>query len=293
MDRREFLKKAFQMGGVAALYNLGVTLEQAQAWGVMPVSVMEPSFGGDSWATWDEASEDTLTVDQDGDGTEDTNIWFCENTTAGGDETSRGILSGANLVISQDGNVAGATGDPPTRGIPVDDCFYAEDAYWHEVRDATKWQLIWKVNPTTNGNTRVVNYTFTDGAGGNNEFRVELEADNTLEVQAATSLAGDDFAATKTTNTVSTGTDLWIFVGWKSGTLYAAFKQGGGKPSAWADFAANDRMSGSFAGWDGTENFDQAGHNNCGIFGRQDNTSGLRGDAYYMVMSKAEPIALP
>jgi len=36
MDRRAFLKKAVQMGGVAALYNLGVTLEQAGAWGVMP-----------------------------------------------------------------------------------------------------------------------------------------------------------------------------------------------------------------------------------------------------------------
>jgi len=81
---------------------------------------------GGSWAEWDEQSESTLDVDQDGDGNEDTYICFFENTSAGGNETGRGGgLAGADLVLTQAGNIAGAIGSPPNRQLDGSDDYFS------------------------------------------------------------------------------------------------------------------------------------------------------------------------
>ncbi len=74
--------------------------------------------GGGSWTDWDKASEDTLALDQNGDGAEDTYVALFENTVAGGDETGLGGgLSGADLILSQAGNVLGAKGTHAYRAL--------------------------------------------------------------------------------------------------------------------------------------------------------------------------------
>lgn len=121
--RREFLKRCALLAGggatgLAALSAMGVSLEEAYSLGIGPLLSRRGTGGSGpgAWVNWDEASEDTLDVDQDGDGTEDTYICFFENPANSGNETGRGAgLSGADLVLTQVGSVAGATGDPPTR----------------------------------------------------------------------------------------------------------------------------------------------------------------------------------
>ena len=103
-ERREFLKKAYRIGGMAALYSLGV-VEEAISWGVLPAVVSKTV----SWAAWDESSESGLASN-------DTFVCLMENKVSGGNETGQGGgLSGVDLVLTQAGNVAGASGSPPKR----------------------------------------------------------------------------------------------------------------------------------------------------------------------------------
>ena len=66
---------------------------------------------GTSWATWDETTESGW-----GDPTNNL-IWILENPAQGGNETGQGggALSGADLVLTQNGDISGATGTPPRR----------------------------------------------------------------------------------------------------------------------------------------------------------------------------------
>ena len=106
LERREFLKKAYRIGGMAALYSLGA-VEEAMSWGVLPAVVSKTV----SWADWDETAEIGLA-------TEDTFVCLMENKVSGGNETGQGGgLSGADLVLTQNGNVAGASGSPPKRAF--------------------------------------------------------------------------------------------------------------------------------------------------------------------------------
>jgi len=71
------------------------------------------------WAAWDETSESGLASD-------DTFVCFFENPSAGGDETGQGGgLTGSDLVLTQSGNVAGATGSPPSRQLDGTDDYFS------------------------------------------------------------------------------------------------------------------------------------------------------------------------
>ncbi len=152
MNRREFLKKAYQVGGLAALYSLGSgAIEEAQAWGVLPAVVGGASSAPGLWANWDEASEDTLSVDQNDDGIEDTFVCFMENPVAGGDEAGRGGgLAGADLVMTDSGgaNIPGALGTPPYRTFAQNKWGVVTQACAEVVKSAT-WCVIWKMDNWT------------------------------------------------------------------------------------------------------------------------------------------------
>ena len=112
MDRRQFLKRCFQIGGYAAIAQLGLgAIEDARGWGILPALMggSEASATTVAWSAWDELSEATFATD---------NIFVAlmENTSAGGNEVGQGgNLSEVNRTLTQAGNIAGATGSPLTR----------------------------------------------------------------------------------------------------------------------------------------------------------------------------------
>lgn len=284
MNRREFIKKAVQMGGVAALYNLGVTLEQARAWGVLPATIMEPT--GDLWTTWDEASEDTLSVDQDGDGAEDTNITFGENTSAGGDETGRGVLTGADLVLSQSGNIAGAVGSPPYRPMDgTDDTFRVTNNWFNAIfAGETEYTLIVKCYLDSSDIEWIFNFEDTNARINLNEsagfLRFGLtDTDNGLEFQSLTNgSAGHDnqvcYVAIWTSATDGVSRAGWCAAGSGSGT--------NGQPTKWSDFNAGDRVE--FAAlFDNIANIAAPSHAN--FFGLATDHE-TKGRLYYVIASR-------
>ena len=112
MDRRQFLKRCFQLGGYAAIAQLGMgAVEDAIGHGIMPALMggSEASTTTVAWSAWDELSEATFATD---------NIFVAlmENTSAGGNEVGQGgNLSEVNRTLKQAGNIAGATGSPLMR----------------------------------------------------------------------------------------------------------------------------------------------------------------------------------
>ena len=231
MDRREFLKKAFQVGGMAALYNLGVTLEQANAWGVMPMSVMDPAAGGPYWHNWDEQSEDTLFVDQDEDGTEDLFVVFGEggNST---DETGRGAgLSGADLVWSQSGAMAG---NGSYRTLDGSDDYFSVTSNFRDILDnLTQYGIIFKMEDWNPG----VDYEALIRWASEVIFRV----DNARKLTATI----DGTIVGTTTNALPTSGVVYCYLGCDGSDTMVGFTTSGsgtgGQPTKKSDFAANDR----------------------------------------------------
>lgn len=76
-----------------------------------------------AWAAWNETSEASLAHP-------DTFVWLAENPTSGGNEVGQGGgLSGTDAIITQLGNVPGATGSPPSRSCSRQGFTHADAVY--------------------------------------------------------------------------------------------------------------------------------------------------------------------
>jgi hypothetical protein len=176
-------------------------------------------------------------VDQDGDGSEDTNITFGENTSAGGDETGRGILTGADLVWTQHGNISGATGSPPYRTTDGNDDYWSTTQNW--------WDAIFKAQSTytfvikvsqSGDQSYFIEFRGTDllfsAKYDSHEFRLQ-DSDN----------AREDLA---TANAWPTSTITWIAIWCDASVTRAGVTTSGsganGQPTKWSDFASGDRV---------------------------------------------------
>lgn len=243
-----------------------------------------------SWANWDEQSEDTLSVDQDNDGVEDTYICFFENPTAGGNETGRGVVTGSDLVLTQEGNVAGATGSPPYRTMDgSDDGFYPTDAWLNALfAGQTEWTLIIKCYMDSADIAYLVDFEDTDArininndtssSPGNLRFGL-TDTDNAFE----TKLASNDISTqddqvcylcvwTSAIDGVSRGG--WCAAGAGSGA--------NGQPTKWSDFATGDRVE--FTGlFDNFATYSSPVHNR--IFGLS-GSDYTQGRLYYVIGAK-------
>lgn len=233
---------------------------------------MELPSGG--WVGWDETTEAGLaSID----------IFVCmmKNTSAGGDETGQGGgLTGANLVLTESGTLAGATGTPPSRVFDgTDDCLRVTTTFLDTLlANANKtWTIIMKVSALTlagdrfwyfqdNGSTEIcsgyINTTTFEMAGN-------IEQDNTVE-------------ADLTVGNLSAATTYYICM-WADGTkAYHGFTTT--RPTKLSDFAANDRHlytvnTGDFSG----ETFDHATYKEIGCSG----ASAFMGmTLHYIVMAK-------
>lgn len=182
------------------------------------------------WADWDETSEAGLASD-------DIFVCMMENINAGGDETGQGGgLAGANLVLTEAGGLAGATGTPPTRVADgIDDSL----AFTTVALDALMMQnsaftVIIKVTDLAIvSNDR---FLYFRSAGGTEQISIH-QSSTKLAVQVKE--AGTDESEI-TTDAFLVSTEYWIAL-WSDGTvLRAGFATS--KPTKWSDFAANKRV---------------------------------------------------
>lgn len=226
-----------------------------------------------SWANWNEASENTLDVDQDGDGVEDTFIAFMENTLAGGDETGQGGgFSGADLVLSQNGNIAGASGSPPSRTLDgSDDYFTVTNTFRDWLSGEGTYGIIFKVEDWNPADSYECLFFWRDGN--------LINLRSTLNTRELT--VNFDGTSLTTTNAMPTSGVLYCYVGCDGSDFRIGFSTT--KPTKWSDFAANDRASNG-----SSVSFPSNTTNTPPIFSDSNYLTdrSVKGDAYYTIWSK-------
>lgn len=226
-----------------------------------------------TWKTWEEDSEATLASD-------DIFVCFMENTNASGDETGQGGgLSGANLVLTESGTIAGATGTPPTRVLDgVNDYFTMTNAAVDALIGNTDntWTIILKVSTLTTTN----DYFMTFEQTGGDEFLRIYRTNVTGTLGFYTSQ--DDVAETKTTTNATLADTTYYIAFWTDGTTM----RGGfttTRPTKLSDFDEDELVefetnTGAFSG----ETFDAAQY----IFAYSSGVSPIACKAYYTIISK-------
>lgn len=243
-SRREFLKGALKAAGVVGgleafrvLYALGgdALVKEAQASNVF-ISGHRTSGGGASWADWNE-------TDEAGWGDAGTFISLFENTSAGGNETGQGGgLSGADLVLTQVGNVAGAVGSPLSRDLDGgDDYFHFTENLANVLAGQATWSVILRVADISTSNNW--SEALFKVRGASDLIAINWSWGTALPLFRATK-DGGGIIATQPSASDYTGTKYWAI--WCDGT----YVRGGycsTKPTKWSDFAATARVSATSA----------------------------------------------
>jgi len=241
MDRRNFLKKAFQIGGLVGLYSLGAgAVKEAMAVGILPAVVGSGGAAAITWANWDELSQDSIA-------SAETFCCFMDDPTIGNDDFGvGGGLTGANLQLTEVGNVAGATGTPPSRyKNATTQYFTLLSAVPDLITGGGNWSVIVK-SKLIAGKTNSTPWSFVGAADhtyamfsaegpGRVQFRCQKDGVNPMDV-----LSTDAMTIDSTVNYTAM---------WYDGTyIRGGFIDSGSptpntKPTKWSDFNANDRGS--------------------------------------------------
>lgn len=175
-----------------------------------------------------------------------------DNTNTGGNETGTGGgLSGSDLIFTQGGSVAGATGDPSYRQLDgSNDIFNAPSGAVDFLFDST-WTIILKVSDWVDAHTATY-YTFlcrmrntngavimwyggSGGGGVTKAMHCQYKDKNNTNILSANTATGD---------LIPTSGDLY-FVGWNDGVNNARFGWSTTKPIKWSDFLSTRRLEGS------------------------------------------------
>jgi len=281
LDRREFLKKAAKMAGggafgLAAMHSFGMgAVKDAMGHGILPAVV--GSGGATPWGTW-------LERDEYGWGDQvNTFIALYENTSASGNETGQGAgLTGADLVVTQVGGVAGATGSPPSRLLDgIDDEFIGTTPLFDLISRPT-WTILTKFGDIADsGNVKPL---FTWNSAGNaQQIWANKHSDNTAQVDFRVAL-GSDSPWVGGTSAAIPATGPVYFAIWADGVNKVRMGFLATKPTKWSDFPANQRFetiyTGDFTGVSFTETYYRA------IIGRT-NGENTAAKVYYTIISKS------
>ncbi|MFH1522038.1 MAG: BspA family leucine-rich repeat surface protein, partial [archaeon] len=224
------------------------------------------------WADWDESSEVGLASD-------DIFVALMENTTAGGNETGLGGgLSGADLVLTQSGTVAGASGSPPTRVLDGSDDYFDTTTTSLDAllaNDNKTWTIIIKVKDL--GLVTTDRFLYFAGEASNEIIAPYIDSTDKLIVAVSENNVD---TSNLTTDSLLADTTYYMAI-WADGTkLRAGFSTT--KPTKWSDFDAGKRMEFS------TVTGDYAGNtfNEYTDLFTGASANALGGIAYYILMSK-------
>jgi len=223
-----------------------------------------------AWADWDESSQSGLS-------STDTFVVLLDDVSASSNETGEGGgLSGADLVLTQYGSVAGATGSPPTRALPSSDGFTVTQGLIAMLHGATEFTLIWKVKRNS-------------GWASGNPSLGEMDCGDRLNVQWYVGNfdihMGAQYIAYNAGGPVDNGIDgdtyyICIWQDSLSGSLRFGYTLNM-MPTYSSDMTGKVNFPSTMTL---TENGALA---NDEIFGNPSHVAGFKCDAYYAVMSKA------
>ena len=280
MDRRQFLKRCFQIGGYAAIAQLGLgAVEDAIGHGILP-ALVGGGASGSAWSTWSETTEAGIADD-------DNYVCFMENTSAGGNEVGQGGgLSEVNRTLTQIGNIAGATGSPPSRVIDgINDYFSFTQAMADAlIGNANRtWAIIFKLHTVTTSSKILLNIS------GPGEI-VYIETTSARRINFRISQDGG-VAENKATTDVCNNTGTVYVCLWANGTelrggfIDSGSPNGATKPTKLSDFNANDRVLFTYTG-----DFAGEAFSSDRSFFSQTGTYPFVCSAYYVVISKTASI---
>jgi len=275
ISRRDFLKRAYQIGGIAALYTLGGSKLVDEC---LAGNYFISGHAGGGWATWDETTEAGW-----GDSA-NTFIALFENVNTGGNETGQGAgLSEANRTLTQVGNVAGAIGSPPSRVMDsTDDSFTLTSAWADALFTNGAWTIIFKLEDVED----VANMYLFSIYGNNGAAQHEqISLSHSVAKKLTLLIYQNGSVETATTaNIIPTSGPLYVFA-YADGTnpVRAGFSVT--KPTTWAGVAANDKCElATLKGHDfAVDDFDDYGRN---LFDDYNSGNELGCTAYYLVASK-------
>lgn len=179
------------------------------------------------WSSWDEAAEKGIAGPE-------YLCFFFENVTGGGNETGQGAgLSGADLVLTDNGGILGASGSPPSRHLQGGGDYFEWTSAGAEAIfcQGDPWTWIYKT------------HTLVDPPNGTNfvHFKDNL-SDHQIKVSYGTDGATSWYAKengnvrlnSTTTAAVANSGDVWWVMEWDGTTVRGGFKNGGSKPTAWS-----------------------------------------------------------
>lgn len=228
------------------------------------------------WANWNELSQDTLRTDQDGDGFDDLFVCFFDAENAGDNDTGVGLVTGADLVLTQAGNIPGATGTPPSRDLDgAGDLFTITTTLADAFLTNDEWLILVKLNGVA---LATFEYIFDINKDATHLIYAFNHSVNTLNGRI---INGAESVTTGTTGIMSAGTTYYVAM-WKQsgGNVYLGFTTT--RPTKLSDFGANDRVSFGAVG-------DFSGNSFVGVknlFANLGNTQTLGAKVYYILMSK-------
>ena len=232
-----------------------------------------PASSAAGWLNWDESAEVGCATDD---------IFCCmmENVNAGGDETGQGGgLTGANLVLTQAGNIAGATGSPARRALDGSGDYFS-------MTTAAIDALIGNANNTW---SIVIKALFTDRAAaaqlfwlGQTGYDEVIRCSVNTNQKVVFNTIQDDTGDNVTTTDALSNSTVYYFAIWTDGTdLRCGFSTT--RPTKWSDFGANDRgIFGTNTGAYSGESFTHSKN----IFSYESTYEPWLGAGYYVVMSK-------
>jgi len=274
LDRREFLKRCYKIGGIAAIIGMGLgAVEDAMGWGIMPAVVGSGSLS--PWATWDEVTES-------GWGDSD-NAFICLfEGGASANEIGQGVgISEVNRTLTQVGSIAAATGSPPTRYLDgANDCFSVTSAFCDALFMSDTWTVIIKAYTYTTGAGFAFNIV-GDHAGTSNEW-ISISKSAADKITINVQENGSTESATTVNALPTTGT--YYLAIWADGINPVRGGFSATKPLKWSQFGDNGAQLASLKG----DSFAAGDFSDIGrkFFSYYNATTPMECYAYYVIVSK-------
>jgi hypothetical protein len=229
MDRREFLKQCYKVGGFMAIIGLGLSAaKDAMAWGILPGITTAVSSGGFIWSNWDARTEDGID-------SESIFAIFGEGGNGANEIGLGGNLSTANRTWTQNGAIPGSgiyrTLDGATQW------FDATTGWRDFFNGATKYGLMFKMQDWNPGEDYEAIIKWA--VGSELVLRVDNGTPRALQGYVDGNLIGT------TADGLTTAGVIYCYLGCNGADTMVGFTSvgsgPGGQPTKLSDFAATKR----------------------------------------------------
>lgn len=228
---------------------------------------------GTSFTTWDQTTESGWT------GMTGVNICLLENTSAGGDEDSVGLVSAPNLTYTETGTLAGAvlSGGRYSRVFDgIDDYLSVTQTLADTLKSRDNFLIVGAFKAFTAVNTRRLLQWYGD-VGGNNIY-VQTDATGHLLFYVDT-LGGNRLNAT-TTDAVPAATDFLLWVGADGTNTFGGWHTA--RPTTHTGVAATQRVQAASAGQFSGVGFDLGSK----FMSAYEGSAPATGTIYYLMISQ-------